>query len=160
MEQKIVFLYRDADNYKSCFSATIQTENPLAEGDIVSYLDLGFSVEEFHQKIVGYGFNPDSDHTLVEAVGVLTRYERTEYKLKHNGNKRNEAGEVIDSVQRFEERIYRLAIDVDLLKKQKQELIYIKETSEESSLPGLIQLIDSILDQVEEETEIQNQSIN
>ena len=66
--QRIVFLYRDADNYKFALTRTVQSDQPLSVGDEVEYERISFDQQTFHREVVGYAYDYTSDHNLLEVV--------------------------------------------------------------------------------------------
>lgn len=62
------FLYRDADNYKFIFEAFI--DDKMKVGDETTYEKLGFTRKDFHKRIVGYKYNPETDHNIVELIEI------------------------------------------------------------------------------------------
>jgi len=70
MNQRVLFLYRDADNYKFALTLIVATETPLKPEDEVEYERLGYDRDRFHKEVVCYPYDHQSDHNLLEVIEV------------------------------------------------------------------------------------------
>jgi hypothetical protein len=70
MNQRVLFLYRDADNYKFALTRIVSADTPLKPGDEIEYERLGFDRDTFHDEVVGYLYDDTSDHNLLEVIDV------------------------------------------------------------------------------------------
>jgi hypothetical protein len=60
-------MYRDAANFKQTFFA--KSPDQLAINQEITIEDLGYSLDEFFEQIIGYSYNPDFDHNIITAIG-------------------------------------------------------------------------------------------
>ena len=81
MKQIVNFLYRDGDNYKFPFVRVVEVKEPLKPEDEVDYEHLGIGRDEFHEEIVGYPYDDQSDHSLLEVVDVMPADDGTPIDL-------------------------------------------------------------------------------
>jgi len=83
MNQRVLFLYRDADNYKFAFTRIVSTDTSLKLEDEVEYERLGFDRDTFHEEVVGYPYDDVSDHNLLEVVEVENTTAEADLILTH-----------------------------------------------------------------------------
>lgn len=62
------FLYRDGANYKFTFTADIPDD--MKVGEETTYEELGLTQEEFFNDIVGYKYDEEFDHNIVELIKI------------------------------------------------------------------------------------------
>lgn len=76
--QRITFLYRDGANYKFTFTRIVQSDKPLSVDDQVEYEKLGLDQKSFHDDVVGYPYDDEYDHNLLDVIEVEPSDEQPE----------------------------------------------------------------------------------
>ena len=88
---KVELLYRDGCNYKFYTSLTLseilvekiekrQGEKIRVGTEIYYDKDLKLNKSQFHDEVVGYKYDKESDHNILEVVAILKKNQPTQFE--------------------------------------------------------------------------------